>query len=129
MTALVMLVVVVIGLVVVRMMAVLLIFRHLHTISLMVLAPIHHDMLTLLSIVTVHVEGTVRRCCVYRRSRRRRCVVSKRSSAARGRRSAVDVSVVVLIVLRIIELPRRRLVEPVRTICHLVWPRQSENGY
>jgi hypothetical protein len=60
MTTLVMLVMVMICLVVVRMVVVLLIFWHLHTISLMVLSPIHHDVLTLLSIVIVHVEGIVR---------------------------------------------------------------------
>jgi hypothetical protein len=77
MTALVMLIVVMICLIVMWMMVVLLIFWHLHTISLMVLSSIHHDVLSLLSIVIVHIEGIVRRCCVYRRSRRGRRIVSE----------------------------------------------------
>jgi hypothetical protein len=131
MTALVMLVMMLIGVIVVLVMVLMLILWHLHTISLVVLSSIHHDMLTLLSIVVVHGEGIVRRCAVHRGSRGRGCVVSKWSSTARRRSGAVDVSVVVVLtVLWIIELPRPRLVESVRTtICHLVWPRQTGKVY
>src|SRR5436305_29705 len=120
-TALVMLIVVMACLAVVCMMAVLLVFWHLDTISLMVLSPIHHDVLSLLSIVIVHGQAIVRRRRMDWRSRRRRRIVSEWSSAAARRRSAIDVSVV-LGVLRIIKLARPRLLEPVRTICHLGWP-------
>jgi hypothetical protein len=131
MTALVMLVMMLIGVIVVLVMVLMLILWHLHAISLVVLSSIHHDVLTLLSIMVVHAEGIVRRRAVHRGSRGRRRVVSKWSSAACGRGGAVDVSViVVLIVLWIIELPRPRLVESVRTtICHLVWPRRTAKMY
>lgn len=131
MTALVMLVMMLIGVIVVLVMILMLILWHLHAISLVVLSSIHHDVLALLSIVVVHVEGIVRRRAVHWGPRGRRSVVSKRSSAACGRGGAVDVSViVVLIVLWIIELPRPRLVESVRTtICHLVWPRRTAKMY
>jgi hypothetical protein len=131
MTALVMLVMMLISVIVVLVMVLMLILWHLHTISLVVLSSIHHDVLALLSIVVVHVEGIVRRRAVHRGSRGRRRVVSKWSSAAGGRGSAVDVSmIVVLVVLWIIELPRPRLVESVRTtICHLVWPRRTAKMY
>ena len=80
--ALVMLIVMMARLIMMRMVVVLLIFWHLHSISLMVLSPIHHDVLALLSIVIVHVEGAVRRRGVHRRSRGRRSVVSVWSSSS-----------------------------------------------
>lgn len=131
MAALVVLAMMLIGVAVVLVMVLMLILWHLHAISLMVLSSIHHDVLTLLSIVVVHVEGIVRGRAVHRGSRGRRRVVGKWSSAARGRGGAVDVSmIVVLIVLWIIELPRPRLVESVRTtICHLGWPRRTAKMY
>ena len=124
-TALVVLIVMMTRLIMVRMVVVLLIFRHLHPISLMVLSPVHHDVLALLSVVVVHVEGVVRRRGVHRRSRGRRGVVCVWSSSPGGRCGAMDVSVVVvLVVLRIVELPRPRLLKPeCTTICHLGWPR------
>jgi hypothetical protein len=65
MTALVMLVMMLIGVIVVLVMILMLILWHLHAISLVVLSSIHHDVLALLSIVVVHVEGIVRRRAVH----------------------------------------------------------------
>jgi hypothetical protein len=59
MAALVVLVMVLIGVIVVLVVVLMLILWHLHAISLMVLSSIHHDVLTLLSIMVVHVEGSV----------------------------------------------------------------------
>ena len=53
-----MLIVMMVGLIVVRMIIMLLIFGHL-CISLMVLSSIHHHMLSLMSVMTVHIEGVV----------------------------------------------------------------------
>lgn len=53
----------------------LLVFGHLHPISLVTLSSIHHPMLRLMSVMIVHIEGIVRGSCVYWGSRRRGCIV------------------------------------------------------
>ena len=67
-STLVMLVVMMIRLVVVWMVVMLLVFRHLHPISLVILASIHHHMLRLMPVVVVHVESVVRGRLINRRS-------------------------------------------------------------
>ena len=57
-----------VGLIVVRVLVVLLMmFWDLHTISVVILSPIHHHMLPVVPIVIVHVEGIMRRGRVDRR--------------------------------------------------------------
>lgn len=56
-------------LIMVRVLVVLLMmFWDLHTISVVILSPIHHHMLSMVPIVAVHVEGIVRGGSVDRRS-------------------------------------------------------------
>ena len=58
-TALVVRVRMMICLIVVGMLVVLVVFWHLHTISVVILSPIHHHVLSLMPVVVVHVESVV----------------------------------------------------------------------
>lgn len=109
-----------------RVVILVLIFRrhaHLHPISLVTL-PIH-DMLPLMTLV-VHAERMVRWRLGDWRPRRRGCIVIIFDPATVPGRlisSKVPLMLVVLVV-RIVILAGPRLLEPVLTICHLIWPQE-----
>lgn len=117
------LVVMMTGLVVVWMMVVLKLGHLLHRVPLVIL-PIHHNMLSLMPTMLVHVESAVGPGWICRRSGWRGCIIIEGPPSTLGRNGTVKIPLGIVLVVLIVELPGPRLVEPVLTICHLM--RYSE---
>lgn len=119
-SSLMVLVVVMTRLVVMWMMVMLKLGHLLHTISSMIL-PVHHDMLSLMSSMLIHIESAMGCRGIRGRSGRRRGIVTEGSSPSRRRARTIEVSLSVVLVVLIVERSGPRLVEAVLTICHLMW--------
>lgn len=117
-SCLVVLIVVMSGLIVVRMMIMLELGHRLDPISLMVLS-VHHDMLTLMSSVLIHIERAVCGGGVRRRPRWRRSIVTEGPPTSLRRAGTVGIPLCVVLIVWEIERSSSRLVEPELTIGHL----------